>query len=314
MKISDRSRYAFSLSIAVAMLAGCGAPRAMPQSSAIRTAARTSSTPSVYVSDLLNNVVTLYSQSNHSVVGQISAVSEPEGMRFSNGYLYVTEFSNQDVLVFAKGSTTSTPSLTLFDPGEKPEDVAVGSDGTKYVANYSASGGGPGSVSIYAPGSTTPTSSITELFTVSGITLDAAGNLYVSGSGVTKYAPGQTSGGKNLNLIGPRGGGPEGLEFDSKGNLAVSYQIIDFQKGAVWIYAPAKTKASTKIGLGYKIPYYFAFDAAFHNLTVVADIVYSSVGHGTVDFFSYPRHKLLGSVTRNNQVLVGVTTSPEAPY
>jgi DNA-binding beta-propeller fold protein YncE len=104
-----------------------------------RFAARPSSTPIVYVSDLLNNVVTLYSQSDHSVVGQISAVSEPEGMRFSNGYLYVTEFSHQDVLVFAKGSTTPTPSLTLFDPGEKPEDIAIGSDGTKYVANYSTS-------------------------------------------------------------------------------------------------------------------------------------------------------------------------------
>jgi hypothetical protein len=41
----------------------------------------------------------------------------------------------------------------------------------------------------------------------------------------------------------------------------------------------------------------------------------SEVGVKTCgDFFSYPRHKLLGSLTRNNEVLVGVTTGPEAPY
>jgi hypothetical protein len=84
------------------------------------------------------------------------------------------------VLVYAAGSTS--PTAILDDPNKFPADVAIGSDGTVYVANGSGPLGASGNVVIYAPGSTSPKATLSDkhFYHVSGVALDKHGNLFVS--------------------------------------------------------------------------------------------------------------------------------------
>ncbi|MGB8910104.1 MAG: hypothetical protein WCC84_15270 [Candidatus Cybelea sp.] len=77
---------------------------------------------------------------------------------------------------------TETPSKTFNDPGMFPVQVAVGSDGTLYVANIYSASFGPGNVVAYAPGSSNPTSTYTDVNfdQVVGIAVDRRKDIFVS--------------------------------------------------------------------------------------------------------------------------------------
>ena len=77
-------------------------------------------------------------------------------------------------------------------------------------------------MSEFAPGSTTPTATLTGLTHPDALAFDSSGNLYVancSGSNtVSEFAPGSTTPTATLTGLND----PEALAFDSSGNLYVA--------------------------------------------------------------------------------------------
>jgi hypothetical protein len=82
-------------------------------------------------------VVQIYSLNTHKQVGQISGLGFPTSMTVDGaGNLYVVEqaVSQPEILVFPPGATS--PSRTISQAGYEPNDVAIGPDGSIYVANF----------------------------------------------------------------------------------------------------------------------------------------------------------------------------------
>ena len=106
----------------------------------------------LYASSSTANTVTEYSLRSGTLIGTLGASSgingNPEGMFFTKSHLYVT--NGNQVLVFPVGQMT--PSLTLQEPPSVEPfeaDVAVGRNGTVYVANYIVNYSGPGIVVVF---------------------------------------------------------------------------------------------------------------------------------------------------------------------
>lgn len=118
---------------------GTGPPTGMDSAQNMQAAAfmrYPAGSATVYASSSNANTVTSYAVPGNTITGTLgsqSGISDPAGMAFAKGHLYVT--SGNQVLVFAAGATT--PSLTLLEGQQfQANDVAVGTDGTVYVANY----------------------------------------------------------------------------------------------------------------------------------------------------------------------------------
>jgi hypothetical protein len=148
------------------------------------------------------------------------------------------------VLVYAAGSTS--PTATLDDPNKFPADVAIGSDGTVYVANGSGPIGASGNVAIYAAGSTSPKATLSDkhFYHVSGVALDKHGNLFVScnaGQGinsgtVVEFKAGTTKGIETRIVLGFAGG----VGFDRNGHLLA----IDEERRVSTSITPARANRS----------------------------------------------------------------------
>lgn len=97
--------------------------------------------PLLYIADYDNGqglaVVQIYSIATHKQVGQIGGLGFPTAMTVDlAGNLYIAEqaVSQPEILVFPPGATS--PSRTISEAGYEPNDVAVGLDGSIYVANF----------------------------------------------------------------------------------------------------------------------------------------------------------------------------------
>jgi hypothetical protein len=91
----------------------------------------------VYDNGLGHAVVQIYSIATHKQVGEISGLGFPISMKVdSAGNLYVVELTTNSpsVLIFPPGATS--PSRTISEAGYEPNDVAIGPDGSIYVANF----------------------------------------------------------------------------------------------------------------------------------------------------------------------------------
>ncbi len=125
----------------------------------------------------------------YQLVGQIQDDNSPEGMTTdAAGNLYVTDLgvategpAPGDIKVYPKGSTIYSRLIVPAD--WVPYDIAVGGDGTLYVANIAPLASfSPGSVSVYPPSASQP-SRVLKLqnFQVDGIALHAHTNtIYIS--------------------------------------------------------------------------------------------------------------------------------------
>ena len=132
----------------------------------------------IYVSDHANNLIDVFGRGKLRTI--TSGVSKPVGLFVDASHnLWVANPGANDVLVFRRGSTT--PRETLEDSNQ-PNDVAVCSDGTAFVADSLNQGG----VAVYPPGHTKPVRRLEAGQSSAGglelyVTCDAAGNIFATG-------------------------------------------------------------------------------------------------------------------------------------
>lgn len=281
------------------LAAGCSnAPSSVssvPAAQLVQKASRADELPAgesrlVFSSSSSNNTVQYYLKGtgpNNPVAGSLSGTfSSPEGIGIgSGGDIYVANTGAKDVLVYPAGSTY--PTSTLDDPNEFPADVAVGSDGTVFVANVFGPMGIPGDVTVYAPKSDEPTKTLKDacFLHVMGVALDRHGNLFVScnarpGSGfgsVIEFKAGSTKGTPTHIKLANAGG----VGFDGAGHLLV----IDSQGPTLNVYNVGSPRPIDKLALpGAAL--YFSFNRSSTEL-YVAD--YSL---GEIEVFRYTPRRL----------------------
>jgi hypothetical protein len=177
-------------------------------------------------------------------IGKITdGIKWPEGLATDKkGNLYVANRHGNTITVYPPGATS--PSLTLTE-SDKPDDVAVGSNGYVYA------GDADGGIDVYSPGGTSPIRRLTNsglANTVSGVGVDASNDVYATGYGqsgpaVVEFASGSGSG-TNLGLTGLKN--PAGVIIDKNNNLVVS----DHKRHEILIYPPGQTSPSGTIRTG----------------------------------------------------------------
>src|SRR5450755_600584 len=235
-------------------------------------------TPTVYVSQFNTSSIQVYRQggTNQNPIGTITnGLVNPQNMFVtSNNDIYVANTGANNILVFHKGATAAYK--TLDDSGQYPVDVTVDSGGTVYASNIFDTNFGPGSVSVYAPGSLTVTSTLAvpNNAKVLFCALDKFHNLYVNyidiNSGVgamVKFKHGQGS----AQLTNVVTNFPGGMEFDQLGRLAAADQIAaNVSAYRLPSGTPVFTVASTGDSLGVSFSktrsYLFVGDAVNGNV------------------------------------------------
>lgn len=227
------------------------------------------STPTLYVSYLETNTVTLYPANvpSPSPIRTItSGISSPEGIWVdAKGKLYVTntDIGGGHFTVTEYPAGASQPSVTINATTYRPLSVAVDSKGHVYVG-----GDENGTVVIneYAPGGTKPIKTVfpTALTGdpfMGGLAVDQRDNLYAAffvydhpPAHVVRFAPGLTNE-KDLNLAGLNTIDLDpGLGIDSSGNLYVGGAL-----DGINVYPHGSKNPARAINGGYS--QYFAVTA-----------------------------------------------------
>lgn len=166
-------------------IAGCGTEStAQRVSPAVATAAIArplhAGDPLVYVSDRTNDIIDVFNSRGTLQYTITSGLHAPAGLFIDASHnLWVANPGADNVLEFARGA--ATPSQMLND-GNRPNDVAVCSNGTVFVADSENKGG----VAVYPPGRTRPARRLLALYSgQSGlafyVTCDTAGNVVATG-------------------------------------------------------------------------------------------------------------------------------------
>jgi sugar lactone lactonase YvrE len=160
----------------------------------------------------------------------------PQGMVTDpNGNLYVVDGGASGAsAIYMYSPGAKTPSKTLSDAGMFPVQVAIGANGTLYVANMYTASFGPGNIVAYAPGASSPTKTYTDsnFDQVEGVAVDRHGNIFVS----YNFSPSSTGtvavflrGSENATETGikvPQNGSSSEagvLALDIMGNLLLGY-------------------------------------------------------------------------------------------
>ncbi len=184
---------------------------------------------------------------------------------------------------------------TLSEPNGQGGDVAIDNNkNTVYVSNIST-----GNVDVYKNGATMPTSSLSNAQYRGngfGVAVDRFGNVFNSGTTIVEFPHGQNKGSKALalsDLIEP-----QGLSFDSKGNLLVpnEYNIA--------IYAPPYSGAPKQTITTQPFCTYSAVDRMNKNLYV------SEQTNNAVDVYAYPSGTLEYSIPIQQRYVQGIALDP----
>lgn len=256
--------------------------------------------PVLYVSDAENGFVDVYSLKMGQLVGQISA-NHPTGLATdANKNLYVTNLSGGTTTVYAFGQTR--PSVTLTDPGGRPDAVAAGADGTIYVADEN------GAVYVYPRGSTVATSSLSNSSVTSAdaVTVDVANDVYVAGfnhfgsAEVVEY-PKASQPGVNLKLQGLQG--PAGIALDRRRRVVLADALMPgvnvFKHGATAAY---------RVFAQSEYPNRLAFNRTKSR-------VYVPMSSSDVDVYDYKSGTLISTlVGPSGSVMIGAAMIPAPPY
>jgi hypothetical protein len=229
----------------------------------------------------------------YSLEYQIQDDNGPEGLHTdAAGNLYVADEGigtegpgAGDIDVYAPGS--ESPFRQIF-PGYNVSDVVAATNGALYASNFGPDGYfGPGSLSIYKPGSDFPSSTtvIPNAFQALSVVRDPSSrdvfvtySDYSDGGHIALFKPGR--GPKDLGVSYPT---PWGIAEDAQGNLLVAagskIQIYS-QKG--------KSVGSFAVpGIAYRLG--FNTDRSLLYVTTFDNF--------DVEIFSYPKGKMVGTIT-----------------
>jgi sugar lactone lactonase YvrE len=233
----------------------------------------------------------------YKLVGQISDTNNPQGMTTdAAGNLYVTDIgvategaAAGDIKVFPKGAVHYSRVIVPAD--WVPFDIAVGRDGTFYVANIAPIGYfNPGSVSVYPPSASQPSRVLQfKNFQVLGIALHRRSNtIYVSYNGTGG------SGGRINKFVHARGnpkdfgvsyGAPWSIREDGADNL-----LACSGDGTINVYAESSGQLVQQISAPNGAMF-AAFNKSRGKL-FVSDF-------SKVEIYSYPAGTLIGSVSQS---------------
>jgi hypothetical protein len=104
----------------------------------------------LYISDVSDNEVTVYSYPSGKLEGTLTGFEVPTGLCSDKaGDVFVTDFEASEILEYAHGGTT--PIATLSDPGQWPSGCSVDPmTGNLAVSNDETPSVGEGNLAIYA--------------------------------------------------------------------------------------------------------------------------------------------------------------------
>jgi hypothetical protein len=271
----------------------------------------------LYVSGATCSCVLIYSQRGHdqAPIGMFTNIINPRGLFVAReGETYIAN-SNAHVVEIFEEAVTKAP-IELLTGTEHPSDVTrEGNHGTIYVVNQNDAQGGPGNISVYAHGSTTPTS---HLYThpntfIDSVALDEQNNLY-AGYGdpngvaqIDEFKHGSTTPIQLPTMIGYTGG----MEVDTTHDLLVADP--DFFNGqnapAADILTIGRKNPEFKFDeLGW--PYYVALNKIEHHV-YISDAQLSQIRE-----YTYPGGVLLDTISKgleNGNYPIGVAVAHPGP-
>jgi hypothetical protein len=261
----------------------------------------------LYLSSLGTNTIGIYKQkgANQTAMGTITdGLDYPCCMTVdAKGNLYVTNEGANNVSVYPPGQTS--PSTVYTTDLSTACDVAVGADGTIYIANFN--GIVNGWVAVYPQGDTSKEYRLSDFGGGAplALTLDAKGNLYVmydlngnGSSAVNEYAPGATTG-TNLNLTFKYGAG---IQVDKAGDVLVVQQV---EPSEILVFPPGKTEPSQEIvEPGGDQSFAIALDKKSNTLYAADD------DKNVVDDFTYPAGDLRYAVAGGFDNPSGIAVNP----
>jgi hypothetical protein len=181
----------------------------------------------IYVADDTNSEIHIYPLrgKNQKQLGSITGVPVVEYLNVDRWHnLYVVEFSAGKVLVYPKGATQPSLTLTVDPSGAFPNAVAISHTGEVAVGQFQTNG-----INFYHKGTTTPYNLVPPPagFSAGFCAYDASGNLYVilsraSGPSHIGEIVGGGSG-KSTTDLGVNTGitNAKGIQVDKDGNLGV---------------------------------------------------------------------------------------------
>jgi hypothetical protein len=275
--------------------------------------------PVLYVSGATCACVLVYEQpgSDQAPIAMFKGVINPRGLFVDKeGELYIANSNAHVVQIYEEGQL-GKPVETLTGTVH-PSDVARDGDdnyGTIYVVNQNDESGGPGNISVYANGSTTPTSYLyTHANTfIDSVALDAQHNLF-AGYGdpagvaqIDEFKKGSTAPIQLPTELGYTGG----MEIDITGDLLVADP--DFFNGH-------NAPAADILAIGRKIPE-FQFDEEGWPYYVALSknerhVFISDAKLSQVREYLYPSGVLLDTITKgmeNGNYPIGVAVAHPGP-
>ncbi len=255
--------------------------------------------------------------------------------------IYWGNYDTSTITIFSSKGNNPSPKGTITDGLLNPERIFVDKRHKLYATNIGGSGNGD--VTVYKPGKTSPSLTIsTGVDRPTGLTVDAAGTVYVANVGnntVTEYPKGATSPSLTISMstspqylavdsadslyvsdginvtefakgsvsgkaLGLTIGGSGGIEVDKSGNII----IIDTSVPSIDVFPAGQTKPSKQVDVTTGDP--FALSLSGNEKTV-----YVSVGEGSnfiIQALAYPNGTTLTNKITTNNGDWPIAVSPDA--